>query len=164
MRVKESEMPRQINQTEFDSFDTLLKEAIHFAGGQKGLLQVYHEQEQVLNVVAQVGFSESFLKLFATVRAFDPSACGRALGLKGPIVISDVNHELAFRPFIDVIHAEGFQSVKSIPIFGNDRNIVGVLSVHFIKPQNSFTIADLVPKEHLAKVSRHLAAVRGQLQ
>lgn len=116
--------------------DSALKDAVEAAHASKGLLQLYDARSGVLEVVAQIGFGEEFLQLFRAVRAFDPSACGRALGLKGPVVIADVRTEAAFSPFMKTIESEEFRSVKAIPLTSGDA-IVGVVSIHFRDPQRA---------------------------
>lgn len=145
------------------AMDSLLRQAIVFDGAQKGLLQMYDPEEQVLRVVAHVGFGERFLKLFEVVRAFDASACGRALGLRDRVIIKDVRTEVAFVPFLDVVSQEGFRSVKAIPLFFKDNSIAGVISTHFVETQNALFSKGEIPEEHLSMILRRLQSERFNL-
>lgn len=131
--------------------DAYLKEAIVFSRAFKGLIQIYDKDKRQLEVVAQEGFGSEFLALFKEVKPFDPSACGRALGLKTTILVGDVSLERAFLPFLKVIKLEGFRSVKAIPLFF-ENGIVGIISVHYQEPQFYTEINKEIPNELLAKV------------
>lgn len=135
--------------------DEALREAVEAAHASKGLLQLYDAQSAVLEVVAQTGFGEEFLQLFRAVKAFDPSACGRALGLKAPVVIDDVRTEAAFSPFMRTIEVEAFRSVKAMPLTG-DEGIVGIVSIHFRDPQRLGRDKEEIPPEHLHRLARLL--------
>lgn len=140
---------------------SLLREAIELDGAYKGLIQLYDQDNAVLRVVAQIGFGETFLKLFDTVKAFDPSACGRALGLKAPITIGDVTADVAFAPFIKVIESEEFLSVKAIPLLIRDEVVIGILSTHFRTTQDYSTkLFERIPDVHLVKIIALLLDLR----
>lgn len=130
----------------------LLEEAIAFDGAQKGLLQFFDSRNGILKPVAQFGFDNEFLSLFSEVRAFDPTACGRALGVKGNIVIDNVFEDIAFIPFNNVITKAGFKSVKSIPLFNADRKVVGVISTRFTESQYHINKKQEIPFHHLQRI------------
>ena len=51
-----------------------------------------------LTIAAQRGFNDEFLNFFHQVRAFDGSACGRAMRMRRPIVVGDVLFDSEFAP------------------------------------------------------------------
>ena len=131
----------------------LLDDAIRLDLADKGNIQLYCKEQKVLQIVAQRGFKSDFLEMFREVRAFDPSACGRALGVKSMIIIDDVLRDMACKHFILMVQTEDFRSVKSIPLVNDAGEIVGVLSTHFRLPQFLLREKGEVPKNLLQKIS-----------
>src|SRR5687768_8257762 len=74
----------------------LLARAIRLDGAQLGNIQLYDPSTKTLRIVVHEGFDQRFLSHFAVVNAFDSSACGRAAGVRSPIVIADVASDPAF--------------------------------------------------------------------
>jgi hypothetical protein len=136
-----------------DNLQYLLRKAIDLEGGFKGLLQRYDTRTKSLKVIAHVGFGGKFLSMFETVKAFDPSACGRALGIGTTVLIKDVNYEKAFAPFIEIVRTEQFVSVKAIPVFSDGKEIIGVLSIHFRTPAHEENSISKMPETHLKKIA-----------
>ena len=85
----------------------------------------------VLTIAAQRGFDREFLDFFREVSANDDSACGRALRLRQPVVIEDVETDALFAPFRPVARAAQFRSVVSAPLIRADGTPIGMLSAHF---------------------------------
>jgi GAF domain-containing protein len=113
----------------------LLIEAMKKDDADKCTLQIYDKKNDVLRIIAQSGFSEEFLEHFETVRPFDGSSCGRALGVGSPIIISDFAKDIAFAPHRQQAKKEGISAVISVPIFGDNNQKLGVLSTHFAEPK-----------------------------
>ena len=108
----------------------LLAEAITRDRAAKGNIQVFDPTSNTLQIVVHQGFDEAFLKHFKSVKPFDASACGRAFGAGRCIMIPDVLRDEAFAPHREIALANGFRSVKSLPIDGPDGRLLGVLSTH----------------------------------
>jgi len=113
----------------------LLEEAIECDGAKMGNIQVFEPNTETLRIVVQKGFGPEFLSHFEVVRAFDSSACGRAVGVGNEIVIPDVEEDQAFRPHRRIARVAGFRSVKSVPVFDTRGGVCGVLSVHSAVPR-----------------------------
>jgi hypothetical protein len=113
----------------------LLSQAIEIDGADMGNIQLFYQREQILTIIAQKGFDRIFLEYFETVKAFDSSACGRAIGIGSTVVISDVNLDIGFAPHRNIAKSAGFRAVKSVPLNDKDNNYVGVLSTHYKKPK-----------------------------
>ena len=108
----------------------LLEKAIRLDRATKGNIQAFDAEAGVLRIVAQRGFDREFLRHFAEVRPLDASACGRAFGAGGCVLIPDVLRDEAFAPHREIALSSGFRSVKSVPVPGPDGRLVGVLSTH----------------------------------
>jgi signal transduction protein with GAF and PtsI domain len=134
-----------------EKLNTFLAKAIKADGALKGNIQLYDKKNETLSIIAQQGFGPEFLKHFKVVKAFDSSACGRAAGIGSPVVISDVELDIGFKPHLKVARAEGFRSVKSIPLISLNNKCVGVLSTHFKETTWSWEI------KKLNRLSRELA-------
>lgn len=116
----------------------LLARAIRLDGAQLGNIQLYDPSTKTLRIVVHEGFDQRFLSHFAVVNAFDSSACGRAAGVRSPIVIADVASDPAFKPHLAVAEAAGFRAVKSVPIVGADGRLLGILSTHAREPRHDW--------------------------
>ena len=108
----------------------LLDQAIALDRAAKGNIQILDRETGELHLLVQRGFDAAFSRYFKKVRAFDASACGRALGSGDCVIISDVMHDPDFQPHRVIAGASGFRSVKSIPIAAKDGSILGMLSTH----------------------------------
>jgi GAF domain-containing protein len=131
-----------------EKLNTFLLKAIKMDNALKGNIQLYDEKDQTLKIIAEHGFGPAFLNHFKIVRAFDSSACGRAIGIGTPVVISDVELDKGFKPHLKVAREEGFRAVKSIPLISSNDKYAGVLSTHFKEATWSWEIKKL---NHLSK-------------
>jgi GAF domain-containing protein len=120
--------------------DSVLKKLTHFLDkailnehADRGNIQYFDHADQTLRIVAQKGFKTPFLKYFEVVKPFDTSACGRAIALGLPIIVGDIEQDIAFFPHLEVAREAGYRSVKSQPLFSSDKKLVGVLSLHCMK-------------------------------
>lgn len=111
----------------------ILDEAIGVDDAALGNIQLLNPQIRALEIVVQRGFNAPFLSLFRTVRADEPSACGRAFGSGRRVVIPDVRHDRAFQPYRSIAEQAGFRAVQSTPILLHGEPI-GALSTHFAQP------------------------------
>lgn len=110
----------------------LLDNAIALDRATKGNIQVYdpNKKRLILTAELQRGFEAPFLEHFASVKAFDSSACGRAMGTGNCVLIPDVMSDVAFEAHRKVALAAGVRSVKSMPLVGADGVFRGILSTH----------------------------------
>jgi PAS domain S-box-containing protein len=99
-----------------------------------GNVQLYEPETRSLRIVAQQGFPDAFLEHFATSRAGDGTACGRALEARKRVIVEDVEQDPAFAPHRAIAAQVGFRAVQSTPIFARDGTLVGMLSTHFRTP------------------------------
>lgn len=68
---------------------------------------------------------------FAIVKPFDTSACGRAFGIGGTVLISKIETDISFASNKVEGMKAGFKAVKSVPVFGTNNRCVGIVSTHF---------------------------------
>jgi GAF domain-containing protein len=113
----------------------LLAQAIKLDRATRGNIQALAAQTGCLNIIAQVGFDEQFLRHFAAVEAFDASACGRAFGTGNWVMIPDILQDDAFAPHRAVVTSNDVRSVKSVPVIAPDGGIIGMLSTHSPQPR-----------------------------
>jgi GAF domain-containing protein len=108
-----------------------LELALQVAGAPKGNVQLVDWAENPgLKIVAQRGFEEEFLDCFRVVHMADPSACGRALMLRQPVIIEDVPLDRDFAPFAGVVGRAGVRSVVSQPLVSSGGALYGMMSTH----------------------------------
>lgn len=108
---------------------TILDDAIALLGAEYGNIQLPIGAE--LAIAAQRGLSAEFLKAFWRVNKDDGSACGRALAVRHPVIIPDIEKDGGFAVFRrDARHA-GFRAVQSTPMFTRDGHLFGIVSTHF---------------------------------
>lgn len=132
-----------------EKFQSLLEKALSRENTKMGNIQVFNSESESLSIIAQKGFKEDFLEHFKVVKAFDTTACGRAVGVKSPLIIGDVLQDIAFTPHRELAKDAGFRSVKSVPILGKGNKVLGVISTHYEEPKWSWdiNIIDDVVKE-----------------
>ncbi len=116
------------------ALDDLLPRVIELLGADKGNIQLLDARRGVLCIAVQRGFDREFLEFFREVSANDDSSCGRALRLRQPIVVDDVDRDEAFAPYRSAARAAGYRSVISAPLIGSDGAPLGMLSTHFKSP------------------------------
>lgn len=121
---------------------SILDRAIALDGADMGTMQKLDE-DGLLRIYAQRGFDSEFLRHFAEVRAFDGSACGRAAGSAGCVVVPDIELDIAFEPHRAVARRNGMRSVKSCPVRAEDGRLLGVLSTHCRGPRYGWDRAHL---------------------
>jgi GAF domain-containing protein len=113
----------------------LLRDAIALAGADLGNIQSYDTTDKSLAIIVQQGFKDDFLRTFERVSLDDGSACARAMRAKLPTFIPDVSLDADFTVYRAVAQEAGFASVLSVPLVADTAEFIGVLSVHFARPQ-----------------------------
>jgi GAF domain-containing protein len=111
-----------------------LAQAMAIMDAPLGNVQLVDWQKGELEIVAQFGFTREFLERFRRFRMEDGSACGRALLLREPVVIADVECDSGFAPYRAIARSAGFRSVQSTPIASRSGAIFGVISTHWPTP------------------------------
>jgi len=126
-----SQMTQRLRQkTTFEgALETILDDVIALHGAEYGNIQLPVDDE--LAIAAQRGLSAPFLKTFRRVRQSDGCACGRAMRLRMPVIVSDVETDPEYATFRKDAKIAGYRSVQSTPLFTKDGNLLGVVSTLF---------------------------------
>jgi GAF domain-containing protein len=124
------------NERDFrEALDNLLTMALLMHRTNMGNIQLLDKKTGFLKIVAQQGFSASFLEYFKEVSVTDNSACGRALHTGEIVVIEDVTADPLYSPHKKIAISAGYRSVQSTPLISRDGNLLGILSTHFRTPR-----------------------------
>lgn len=144
---------KQLSKDLLEQLDYYLVKAIQEDGADMGNIQLFDAGTQTLKIVAQSGFRNEFLNYFKVVKAFDTSACGRAVGIGSPVIIEDVMLDIAFIPHREIAKSAGFRCVKSVPIVSNDNNLLGIISTHYKHPKWNWDMDAINPViKHLSEL------------
>ena len=121
---------------EAGTLQKIIQAAITLVGAQKGNLQLYRPADEALQVVAQQGFDEHFLRFFETIREDAASSCGAAMRSGRQIVVQDVldSDIFAGTPSGKVIIEAGVRAVISTPVVSSKNHLLGMLSTYFDHP------------------------------
>ena len=128
MRLLQCDTPQTVTEEMLDAL-------IDYHGADFGTVQFVEPACGGLTIAVQRGFADQFLKTFRIVSSDTPSACGRALQRKVPVVIEDAMSDPEITPYAEVFKAAGVRSVLSAPLIGSDREVIGVISTHFREPR-----------------------------
>lgn len=113
--------------------EEILSASIQLMGVDKGNVQLWDEEKEVLRIVAQRGFDKEFLEYFKEVTAEGDSACGKALRERKQIIVGDTEREWAGLS-IQIARKNEFRAVQSTPLFARDGSSIGMISTHFKTP------------------------------
>jgi GAF domain-containing protein len=140
-----------------EAVEATLEAAIALHGAEYGNLQLLVRDHLV--IVAQRGLSPAFLHTFARVGEDDGSACGRALKLGTPVVISNVELDPDFARFRRDAAIAGFSAVQSTPLRTTKGMPLGVVSTHFVQVHTPSPIEMQTLKEFAQVAADHLCRV-----
>ena len=110
-----------------------LRTATAMEGTDLGFLSLCDEEERHLRIGASVGFAPEILSALDSIAA-GSGACGRAMQMRGRVIIEDIETDAAFAPHREIARAAGVRAIHSTPLVTRAGKLVGVLSTHFRKP------------------------------
>ena len=86
-----------------------------------------------LHIVAHRGFGAEFLDFFTEVKHDTTAVCGRALALRGRVIVEDVDSEPFFQNTAarEVLLRSGVRAVQSTPLFGQSGELYAMIATHF---------------------------------
>jgi GAF domain-containing protein len=134
------------------TLDWLLHRAIDLSQTSFGNVQLTSWTAGYLEIKAQRGFDEGFLRFFERVRIADGSACARALRDREAIVIEDIMADKEFSPCRQIVSHAGIRAVQSTPIISSSGAFLGVVSTHFAVPRRPTKI-ELRELQHAAQIA-----------
>lgn len=132
--------------------DRLLQRGIDLSQTCFGNVQLMNWQAGCLEIKAQQGFDEGFLRFFERVRIEHGSACARALRNRHAVVIEDIMADEEFSPCRPVVRRAGIRGVQSTPILSSSGALLGIMSTHFAVPHR-LTKIELRELQHVAHVA-----------
>jgi putative methionine-R-sulfoxide reductase with GAF domain len=115
-----------------DSLSQVLALTIRKAMANFGGLWILNKDDGTLRMVAQQGFSPSFLQLFVLVEE-GFAACGTTVQREESVLVNDVATDPIFvgKSLREIMRREGARSVQSVPLFTSVGHLVGVIAVHY---------------------------------
>jgi len=144
-----------------DAIHVILDDVIALHGAEFGNVQLPLGDELV--IAAQYGLPKPFLKSFKRVRKDGGSACGRAFRLGAPVIVADVEKDVAFSAFVKDARRAGFRSVQSTPFFTRDGCLVGVVSTHFAHAHEPTSIEMHTLKAYGGIAAEHVYSLLGDV-
>jgi PAS domain S-box-containing protein len=118
--------------------DKIIETAIVITQADKGNIQLFDGKSGILEIAAQRGFEEPFLKFFAAVRSEEASVCAPAVRSAQRVIVEDVTQSDIFagQPSLRVLLDAGVRAVQSTPIITGTGDLLGTISTHFSKPHH----------------------------
>ncbi len=114
--------------------DEMLGAIITLLGADKGMVQLFDSHTGALSMAVQRGFDAEAESYFRKVGVSPDSASGRALGLRQPVVLNDVETDPQYEPLREVARAAGYRGVIAAPLLDMDGAAMGMLTTHFLSP------------------------------
>ncbi|MGB8631381.1 MAG: HWE histidine kinase domain-containing protein [Xanthobacteraceae bacterium] len=116
----------------------VLETAIAITSADKGNVQLFDGNAVALTIAAHRRFEDNFLKFFEEVRG-DNTACGEAMRSAKRVIVEDVMRSEIFaaaEPSLRVLVDAGVRAVMSTPLTSGNGGLLGMISVHFMKPHH----------------------------
>lgn len=130
--------------------EQVLAAGMDLLAAEKGVIQLYDHQADVLRLIAQVGFPADFSKRFGLLPT-SFSTCGAACQSKRRIVVEDIGLDLEFAKLAPLFAQYGVVAVQSTPLFQEDGGVFGVLSTYastpYRPPMSQLTMLDLYARQ-----------------
>lgn len=138
---------RLLGEEQFEALlQRVLAAAVELPKADKGTLQLYDSNNQVLEMVAQIGFDEEFVRQFQRL-PLDFATCGAAYKRQQRIVVQNITTDPEFGRLVSLYSAYEVLSAQSTPLFAADGEVLGVLTTYGREPgapsEEQFTILDL---------------------
>jgi hypothetical protein len=100
-----------------------------------GSVQLFDSANEVLRIVANVGFQREFLDYFATVAHENNTQCWGTVAAGQRLVTSDISkYPLISSPATEVMLRAEVRSWQSTPLLCETCGFMGVVSTHYTRP------------------------------
>lgn len=131
--------------------DWAVRAALGITHAEKANIQLLNMSHGALEIVAQSGFTQTFLDYFSSVHEGE-SACGNALKHHERVIIEDVTESAVFErtTALEVLLDANVRAVQSTPLIDRSGRVLGVLSTHWSSPRH-LSNQDFRPVELLAR-------------
>lgn len=114
--------------------DEMLGAVIALLGADKGMVQLLDSHSGVLSMVVHRGFDAQAEDYFRKVGVSPESASGRALNLRRPVVLNDVETDAPYESIRHIARSAGYRGVIAAPLIDTDGTAMGMLTTHFAAP------------------------------
>lgn len=140
----------------------VLVASIELLGADKGTIQLYDPHDKTLKIVTLIGLNPDFIRQLGSVSVNDHFSSGIALAKKQRVIVADIPHDPEFANLRPLAATHGFAALQSTPLFGDNGEVVGILSTHFREPhrpsENELRLLDLYAQQAERLIDRHRAA------
>jgi GAF domain-containing protein len=133
----------------------VLDEAMKVDEAACGKIRIYDPDSRSLEILAQRGFSEAFVRSFGAVDTKDGLPCARAFRLRHRVAIPDVTRDPQAGPYRDYATHEGFRAMQVTPVMDGHGQVLGTLSTHFPRVHHPSTAGGVL----LDYLSRRVASL-----
>lgn len=116
------------------ALEIVLDAVIELLQADMGTVQLLDAGGQMLEVIAQRGFSQGLFEPIARIRRDDGSPCFRALRDGTRVVVSDVESDPESEAHRSIARDAGYRAVQSTPLIGRNGRLLGVLATHRREP------------------------------
>jgi len=113
------------------ALQAVLETVVEIHGADFGLLSLYDPASDVLRTHASVGFDAKTIKALDHIKPGE-GPCGLAFAQKTRVVIDDTQNDPR-SGYRDIARAVGFHTVHSTPITTGTGDVLGVISVQFVR-------------------------------
>jgi GAF domain-containing protein len=132
----------------------LLQKGMELSQTDLGNVQLMNWTAGCLEIKAQHGFDQEFLRFFERVGIAGGSACARALRQRHAIIIEDITADREFASCREVVGRAGVRAIQSTPMITKSGALFGVISTHFPVAHRP-PAAMLRELQHAAQLAAH---------
>jgi len=161
------EMRAELRATLYEILDA----AILVLRGTFGNIELYDPVRGVLEIVAQRGFREEFMKALGTAPINSGLAGARAIRTRKRIMIPDVDDDPEYEPYRTLAANAGYRAIQATPMLSRDGEVLGALVTHLPEVRDfsahELQVLDLYSRQAAdavvrARVERDLATARSK--
>lgn len=120
------------NQTLPQVLQDVLRTAVTMADATLGSVQILTPAGE-LSMVGQVGFGDSIVDQFGTVRLEDCTTCSEALKRRSRVIVPDLSSDPKFTEIAAALKSYGAASAVSTPVLDTVGNVLAMFSVYWVE-------------------------------
>jgi PAS domain S-box-containing protein len=102
-------------------------------GAELGTIELFDRGHNMLETVVSLGLSRDYLEAFGR-GPVGVGACGLAVERGGPVIIEDVDSDLAVGCWTDAARSGGYRASFSVPLVSRGGGIMGAVATFFREP------------------------------
>jgi signal transduction histidine kinase len=116
------------------ALEEIVDAAVGFQGADMGSVELYDAQGNNLQIAAQRGFDDGFLKPYGQVDVNKDSDWGVALRDAKRVIVEDTESDQAHARRREAARAGGYRAMQCTPLYSAGGTPLGLLSTHFRTP------------------------------